>query len=87
MVPDDYIVPSVEVNEYIYYGDDTTSIPYESDGEPIVHFENTQTAESSTSMTNFSVILIIILFGIPAAAIPILIIAIIVILIKRKKRS
>ena len=84
---DDYIVPSVEVNEYIYYGDDSTSVPYESDGEPVVRFENSAVSESSTSMTNFSVILTIILFGIPALMIPILIIAIIVILIKRKKRS
>lgn len=87
VVPDEYIIPSVEANESVYFGDDSTSIPYKSYGEPIVHFENSAAAESSTSMTNLSVILIIILFGIPAIAIPILIIAIIIILIKRKKRS
>ena len=84
---DEYFVPSMEADESLYYGDDTTSIPYETDGEPIVRFENSAVAESSTSITNFSVILIILLFGIPALMIPILIIAIIVILIKRKKRS
>ena len=84
---DDYIVPSIEADESVYYGDDSTSVPYETDGEPVIRFENSAIAESSTSMTNFSVILIIIFFGIPALMIPILIIAIIVILIKRKKRS
>ena len=84
---DEYFVPRMEADESLYYGDDTTSIPYETDGEPIVRFENSAVAESSTSITNFSVILIILLFGIPALMIPILIIAIIVILIKRKKRS
>ena len=84
---DEYFVPSMEADESLYYGDDTTSIPYETDGEPIVRFENSAVAESSTSATSFSVILIILLFVIPALMIPILIIAIIVILIKRKKRS
>ena len=87
VVPDEYIIPSVEANESVYYGDDSTSIPYESYGEPIVRFESSAAAESSTSMSTLSVILIIILFGIPAIAIPILIVAIIIILIKRKKRS
>lgn len=84
---DDYIIPSIEADQSVPYYDDTTSIPYESEGEPIVHFENTQTATSSTSMTNFSVILVILLFGIPAIMIPILIIAIVILIIKRKKRS
>lgn len=87
VVPDEYIVPSVEANESVYYGDDSTSVPYQSDSEPLVRFENTQVAESVSSMTNFSVILIIILFSIPTIAIPVIIVAIIIILIKRKKRS
>ena len=87
VAPDEYIIPSVEADESVPYYDDSTSIFQETDSAPIVHFENTQVAESSTSMTNFSVILVIILFGIPALMIPIIIIAIIILIIKRKKRS
>ena len=84
--PDEYIIPSVEADESVYYGDDTTSILYETGDEPIVHFENSAVAESSTSMTNFSVILVILLFGIPALMIPVLIIVLIILLIKRKRQ-
>lgn len=86
VAPDDYIIPSIEADQSVSYYDDTTSIPYESEGEPIVHFENTQTATSSTSMTNFSVIFIILLFGIPALMIPVLIIVLVILLIKRKRQ-
>ncbi len=41
VVPDEYIVPSIEANESVYYGDDSTSVPYESDSEHLVRFENT----------------------------------------------
>ena len=86
VAPDDYIRPSIEADQSVSYYDDTTSIPYESEGEPIVHFENIQTATSSTSMTNFSVIFIILLFGIPALMIPVLIIVLVILLIKRKRQ-
>ena len=83
---EEYIVPSMESDESVPYYDDSTSIPHKSDGEPIVHFENSQVAESSSSMTNFSVILVIILFGIPALMIPVLIIVLVILLIKRRKQ-
>ncbi len=83
---DEYIIPSVEADESLPYYDDITSTPHEADGEPIVRFENSAVAESSTSMTNFSVIFVILLFGIPALMIPVLIIVLIVLLIKRKRQ-
>jgi len=83
---DEYIIPSVESDESLPYYDDSTSTPHEADGEPIVRFENSAVAESSTSMTNFSVIFIILLFGIPALMIPVLIIVLIILLIKRKRQ-
>lgn len=83
--PDEYIIPSMEADESLPYYDDSTSIPHKSDGEPIVHFENSAVAESSTSMTNFSVILVILLFGIPALMIPVLIIVLVIVLVKRKR--
>ena len=83
---DEYIIPSVEADESLPYYDNSTSTPHEADGEPIVRFENSAVAESSTSMTNFSVIFIILLFGIPALMIPVLIIVLIILLIKRKRQ-
>lgn len=84
--PDEYIIPSVEADESLPYYDDSTSTPHEADGEPIIRFENSAVAESSTSMTNFSVIFVILLFGIPALMIPVLIVALIVLLIKRRRQ-
>lgn len=84
--PDEYIIPSVEADESLPYYDDSTSTPHEADGESIVRFENSAVAESSTSMTNFSVIFIILLFGIPALMIPVLIIVLVILLIKRKRQ-
>ena len=83
---DEYIIPSVESDESLPYYDDSTSTPHETDVESIVRFENSAVAESSTSMTNFSVIFIILLFGIPALMIPVLIIVLIILLIKRKRQ-
>lgn len=83
---DEYIIPSVESYESLPYYDDSTSTPHEADGEPIVRFENSAVAESSTSMTNFSVIFVILLFGIPALMIPVLIIVLVILLIKRKRQ-
>ena len=82
---DEYI-PSVESDGSLPYYDDSTSTPHETDGESIVRFENSAVAESSTSMTNFSVIFVILLFGIPALMIPVLIVALIVLLIKRRRQ-
>ena len=84
--PDEYIIPSVESDESLPYYDDSTSTPHEADDEPIIRFENSAVAESSTSMTNFSVIFVILLFGIPALMIPVLIIVLIILLIKRKRQ-
>ena len=82
------IIPSVEPDEtYPYYPDDTVSVSYsnENNEEVIVNFEQSSETQS-VSMTNFSVIIILLIFGIPILAIPVLIIALIILLIKRKRQ-
>ena len=82
------IIPSVEPDEtYPYYPDDTVSVSYpdENNEEVIVNFEQSSETQS-VSMTNFSVIIILLIFGIPILAIPILIITLIILLIKRKRQ-
>ena len=83
------IIPSVEPDEtYPYYPDDTVSVSYpdENNEEVIVNFEQSSETQS-VSMTNFSVIIILLIFGIPILAIPILIITLIILLIKRKRQQ
>ena len=82
------IIPSVEPDEtYPYYPDDTVSVSYpnENNEEVIENFEQSSETQS-VSMTNFSVIIILLIFGIPILAIPILIITLIILLIKRKRQ-